>query len=39
MSRWEFEEVLEEAGLTALYRPPADADTRNEIDVARELDE
>jgi len=39
MSRWEFEEVLEEAGFTALYGPRSDADLRDEIDVARNLDE
>lgn len=39
MSRWEFEEILEEAGFTALYGPRADADLRDEIDVARDLDE
>jgi len=39
MSRWEFEEILEEAGLTALYGPRADTDLRDEIDVARNLDE
>jgi predicted HTH domain antitoxin len=39
MSRWEFEEVLEEAGFTALYGPRADDDLRDEIDVARNLDE
>lgn len=39
MSRWEFEEVLEEAGFTALYGPRADTDLRDEIDVARNLDE
>jgi predicted HTH domain antitoxin len=39
MSRWEFEEVLEEAGFTALYGPRTDADLRDEIDIARNLDE
>jgi len=39
LSRWEFEEVLEEAGFSALYRPRADDDLRDEIDVARNLNE
>jgi predicted HTH domain antitoxin len=39
MSRWEFEEVLEEAGFTALYGPRTDDDLQNEIDVALNLDE
>jgi predicted HTH domain antitoxin len=39
MSRWEFEEVLEEAGFAALYGPRTDDDLRDEIDVARNLDE
>lgn len=38
LSRWEFEEVLEEAGFSALYGPRADDDLRDEIDVARNLD-
>lgn len=39
MSRWEFEEVLEAAGFTALYGPRTDDDLRAEVDVARNLDE
>jgi len=39
MSRWEFEEVLEEAGFTALYGPRTDDDLQAEIDAARNLDE
>lgn len=39
MSRWEFEEVLEEAGFTALYGPRTDDDLQAEIDAARDLDE
>ena len=39
LSRWEFEEVLEEAGFSALYDPRADDDLRDEIDVARNLNE
>jgi len=39
MTRWEFEEVLEEAGFTALYGPRTDDDLHEEIDVARNLDE
>lgn len=39
MSRWEFEEVLEAAGFTALYGPRTDDDLRDEIDVARDLEE
>lgn len=39
MSRWEFEEVLEEAGFTALYGPRTDDDLQDEIDVALNLDE
>jgi predicted HTH domain antitoxin len=39
MSRWEFEEVLEESGSDALYGPRTDDDLRDELDVARNLDE
>lgn len=39
MSRWEFEEVLQEAGFTALYGPRTDEQLREELDVARRLDE
>jgi predicted HTH domain antitoxin len=37
LSRWEFEEVLEEAGFTALYGPRTDEDLQREIDAARDL--
>jgi predicted HTH domain antitoxin len=39
MSRWEFEEVLDEVGFTALYGPRADDALRDELDVARDLEE
>lgn len=39
MSRWEFEEVLENAGFTALYGPRTDAQLQQEIDVALDLGE
>ena len=39
MSRWEFEEVLEESGFKALYGPRTDDDLRDELDVARNLEE
>ena len=39
MTRWEFEEVLEEAGFTALYGPRTDDALRDEIDGARNLEE
>ena len=39
MSRWEFEEVLEDAGFTSLYGPRTDDDLQRELDVARDLDE
>ena len=39
LSRWEFEEVLKEAGFAALYGPRTGDDLRDEIDVARNLDE
>lgn len=39
LSRWEFEEVLEEAGFAALYGPRTDDDLREEVDIARSLDE
>lgn len=39
LSRWEFEEVLEDAGFTALYGPRTDDELQAEIDVARRLDE
>jgi predicted HTH domain antitoxin len=39
MSRWEFEELLEEAGFTSLYGPRTDEHLRQEIDVTLDLDE
>mgnify|MGYP000022828658 CR=1 FL=1 len=39
LSRWEFEEVLEEAGFTALYGPRTDEDLQREVDAARDLGE
>lgn len=39
MSRWEFEEVLENAGFTSLYGPRTDDELERELDVARDLDE
>jgi predicted HTH domain antitoxin len=37
MSRWEFEEVLADAGFTSLYGPRTDDDLQRERDVARDL--
>lgn len=39
MSRWEFEEVLEDAGFAALYGPRTDEQLKAELDAARDLDE
>ncbi|MFT4885475.1 MAG: putative HTH domain antitoxin [Natronomonas sp.] len=39
MTRWEFEELLEEAGFTALYGPRSDEELRAEMDAARQFDE
>jgi len=39
MSRWEFEELLEEAGFTALYGPRTDDDLQAELDVAQNIGE
>lgn len=39
MSRWEFEEVLEDAGFTSLYGPRTEDELKDEIDVARNLGE
>lgn len=36
MSRWEFEEVLEDAGFSSLYGPRTDDELRRELDVARD---
>lgn len=38
MSRWEFEELLEEAGFTALYGPRSTEELQNEVDVALDLE-
>lgn len=39
MSRWEFEEILEDAGFTSLYGPRTDDELQREVDVALDLDE
>jgi len=39
LSRWEFEEVLQDAGFTALYGPRTEDQLRAELDAARDLDE
>lgn len=39
LSRWEFEEVLEDAGLTSLSGPRTDDQLQREIDVALNLNE
>lgn len=39
MSRWEFEELLKEAGFTGLYGPRSDDELQAELDAARRLDE
>lgn len=39
MSRWEFEEILEDAGFTSLYGPRTDDELQRELDVARDRDE
>jgi len=39
MSRWEFEEVLEDAGFSALYGPRTGDRLQREIDVALDLGE
>lgn len=39
MSRWEFEEVLEDAGFTSLYGPRTDDELQRELDIAGDLDE
>ena len=39
MSRWEFEEVLEDAGFTSLYGPHTDEQIEREVDIALDLDE
>lgn len=37
-SRWEFEEVLEDAGCSALYGPRTRDDLADEVDAARDLE-
>ncbi len=39
MSPYEFKGVLEEAGLTVRYGPQSNSDIRDELDIARTLDE
>ncbi|TKX74596.1 hypothetical protein EXE46_07790 [Halorubrum sp. GN11_10-6_MGM] len=39
LSRWEFEEVLEDAGFTSLYGPRTDEQVEREVDIALDLDE
>lgn len=39
MSRWEFEEILEDAGFASLYGPRTDDELQRELDVARDRDE
>jgi predicted HTH domain antitoxin len=38
MSRWEFEDLLEETGFTALYGPRSTQELREEVDVALDLE-
>ena len=38
LSRWEFEELLEETGFTGLYGPRSEEELRDEIDVALDLE-
>lgn len=38
MTRWEFEELLDEAGFTALYGPRSGDALDDEVDVADELE-
>jgi predicted HTH domain antitoxin len=38
MTRWEFEELLEEAGVTALYGPRSGDELRDEIDSALDVE-
>jgi len=39
MTRWEFEEVLRDAGFEALYGPRTDDQLEDELDAARNLGE
>lgn len=38
MTRWEFEELLEETGFTALYGPRSTEELQDEVDVALDLE-
>jgi predicted HTH domain antitoxin len=38
MTRWEFEELLEDAGFTALYGPRSSDDLQDEVDAAFDLE-
>ena len=38
MTRWEFEELLEEAGFAALYGPRTGEQLADEIDAARDVE-
>lgn len=38
MTRWEFEELLDDAGFTALYGPRSSDELQDEVDVAHELE-
>ena len=38
MTRWEFEELLEEAGFSALYGPRSAEELQDEVDVALDLE-
>lgn len=38
MTRWEFEELLKEAGFTALYGPRSEEELQDEVDVALDLE-
>lgn len=38
MTRWEFEELLQETGFTALYGPRTAEDLQDEVDVALDLE-
>lgn len=39
LTRWEFEELLEDAGFDGLYGPRTDDDLQAELETARRLDE
>ena len=38
MTRWKFEELLEEAGFGALYGPRSAEELRDEVDIALDLE-